>query len=166
MGYWIDTSDNYWEGDRLHPTDIEVTQRPYPTCDWNAGTSSWDYNLPNTRIYVKNVYNTAMEDDLNSALRESTDPSNVWISLGYIAMLADIVAYRENAANNVPFFDGYLAISGLADLAAVYAALSAAPDLAATILGKILAQRDLDYALIDAAVTGPDITAIVYVRPF
>jgi hypothetical protein len=33
-------------------------------------------------------------------------------------------------------------------------------------LGKVLARRDTDYDLIDAAATGPDIIAIVYVRPF
>lgn len=35
MGYYIDPQGNYYEGDRISALDIEVSQRPDPTYDWN-----------------------------------------------------------------------------------------------------------------------------------
>jgi len=166
MGYWLGAGGNYWEGDRVDPTDTEVTQRPYYTCDWDAGTSTWNYNLPDTRVFVKNIWLSAMQQDVNDALAASTDPSNMFIGLCELGAFADSVTYTDNVANNTPFYDGYQAVSGLANTAAVHAAIAARYDTLGNTLGKILALRDADFALMDAAVTGPDIVAIVYVRPF
>lgn len=166
MGYWLGAAGNYWEGDRVDPTDIEVTQRPYYTCDWDTGTSTWNYNLPDTRTFVKNIWLGAMQQDVTETLAAAADPSNMFIGMCEMAAFIDSVTYTDNVANNTPFYDGYQAVSGLANTAAVHAAMSARYNLQGEILGKILAQMDIDFALMDAAVTGPDIVAIVYVRPF
>lgn len=163
MGYYIDGSSNYYEGDKRSPSDTAVDQRPYPTCDWTAG--AWVYDLPATRIMTKQVYTTAMTADLASAMATGSNPVDMLTTIGYAFMRADLVAYGDNVANNCPFIDGYRVITGDTKADCVTDILNDA-DLASTLLGKLLARRDLDYNLIDAAVTGPDITAIVYVRPF
>ena len=163
MGYYIDGSSNYYEGDKRSPSDTAVDQRPYPTCDWTAG--AWVYDLPATRIMTKQVYTTAMTADLASAMATGSNPVDMLTTIGYAFMRADLVAYGDNVANNCPFIDGYRVITGDTKADCVTDILNDA-DLASALLGKLLARRDLDYNLIDAAVTGPDITAIVYVRPF
>jgi hypothetical protein len=163
MGYYIDTSLNYYEGDRRSSTDTAVDQRPYPTMDWSG--SAWVYDLARTRIYVKNIYSRAMESDILLALGESADPNNTHSMIGGGYLFADLAAYTDNAANNCPFIDGYRAITGESK-AAAYASLTGYGDIAASVYGKCIAQRRLDYADMDAAATGPDIIAITYVRPF
>ena len=163
MGYYIDGSSNYYEGDKRSPSDTAVDQRPYPTCDWTAG--AWVYDLPATRIMTKQVYTTAMTADLASAMATGSNPVDMLTTIGYAFMRADLVAYGDNVANNCPFIDGYRVITGDTKADCVTDILNDA-HLASALLGKLLARRDLDYNLIDAAVTGPDITAIVYVRPF
>jgi len=163
MGYYIDGSSNYYEGDKRSPSDTAVDQRPYPTMDWTAG--AWVYDLAATRIMAKQVYTTAMTADLASAMATGTNPVDMLTTIGYAFMRADLVAYADNAANNCPFIDGYRVITGDTKADCVTDILNDA-DLAAALLGKLLARRNEDYNLIDAAATGPDITAIVYVRPF
>ncbi len=163
MGYWLDASLNYYEGAQRSSADTAVDQRPFPTMDWTAG--AWVYDLPDTRIYVKNTYNRAMEADITSALSESSNPNNIQSIIGGAFLMADIAAYTDNAANNCPFIDGYRAISGESK-AAAFASLTGYADVVAAVYGKCIAQRRADYADIDAATTGPDIRAIVYVRPF
>lgn len=163
MGYYIDGSSYYYEGDKRSPSDTAVDQRPYPTCDWTAG--AWVYDLPATRIMTKQVYTTAMTADLASAMATGSNPVDMLTTIGYAFMRADLVAYGDNVANNCPFIDGYRVITGDTKADCVTDILNDA-DLAADLLGKLLARRNEDYNLIDAAVTGPDITAIVYVRPF
>jgi hypothetical protein len=163
MGYYIDGSSNYYEGDKRSPSDTAVDQRPYPTMDWTAG--AWVYDLAATRIMAKQVYTVAMTADLSSAIATGTNPVDMLTTIGYAFMRADLVAYADNAANNCPFIDGYRAITGDTKANCVTDILNDA-DLAAGLLGKVLARRATDYNLIDAAATGPDIIAIVYVRPF
>ena len=164
MGYYLDGSSNYYEGDKRASTDTEVTQRPYYTCTWNAGLSAWEYDLAATRIANKRVWNKAASDDIQAAFDD--DGITLQIALLYIAMFIDAVTYTDNAANNSPFYDGYLAESGLANKAAVHAAIKNDYDLAGVVFGKVFALRDADFALMDAAATGPDILAITYSRPF
>jgi hypothetical protein len=166
MGYYIDGSSNYYEGDRRSASDTEVTQRPYPTCTWNAGLSTWEYDLAATRLAVKNQYNTDLNNDLMAAFAVTSDPASILVGLMYLAARADSVAYTDNVANDTPYYDGYQAESGLATTADVHAAVKNDFDLTCYIFGQVMALRDADYAAIDAAVTGSDITAIVYVRPF
>lgn len=164
MGYWLTTGLQYYEGDQQAATDTAVDQRPYPTMDWTAG--AWVYDLAATRIRVKNIYNDALNNDIMSLFSSNTDPSSLFISVMYVALFADAVSYTDSAANNSPLYDGYLAVSGLANKAAVHAAIKNEYDIVGVSFGKLLARRDADYALIDAAATGPDIIAVVYVRPF
>ena len=163
MGYWLTSGLDYYEGDRRSSSDTAVDQRPYPTMDWSG--SAWVYDLPATRIYTKNIYTRAMEADILAALSESSNPNNTQSIMGGAFMRSDLVAYAANPANNCPFIDGYRSITGETK-AAAYASLATFPDVAAAVYGKCIAQWRLDYAAIDAATTGPDIIAIVYVRPF
>lgn len=163
MGYYINSDGDYYEGDRVSASDTEVTQRPYHTCTWNAGLSVWEYDLAETRLSAKKIWNEAASADIQESLDAEGITAN--ISFMYLALFVDSVSYTDNAANNTPFYDGYLAVSGLANKAAVHAAIKNDYDLGAVALGKVMAQRDIDFDLIDAAATGPDILAVVYVSP-
>jgi len=165
MAYWVSSDySGYYIGDKQQSTDIEVTKRPYPTCYWDG--SAWVYDLAETRIRSKATYNSDLNTDIISLISNESNPSSFFIGMMYLALFADAVSYADNSANNSPFYDGYLAVSGLANKAAVNTAIKNNYDIFGGVLGRLAAQRDIDYALIDAATTGPDIVAIVYVRPF
>jgi len=165
MGYYVKADySGYYEGDIIRSTDISVTQRPYYTCNWDG--SAWVYDLAETRIRSKATYNSDLNNDIISLITNESNPSSFFIGMMYLALFADAVTYTDNSANNSPFYDGYLAVSGLANKAAVNTAIKNNYDIFGGVLGRLAAQRDIDYALIDAATTGPDIVAIVYVRPF
>ena len=153
----------YYEGDKRLQSDVSVTRRPYPTCSWDG--AAWAYDLSATRIRAKHNYTNAMTADLYIAMDTGTNPVDIITTIGYGFMRTDLVAYGDNTANNCPFIDGYRVITGQTKSDCVTGMLNDA-DLAAALLGKILARRDADYDLIDAAATGQDIIAIVYVRPF
>ena len=163
MGYYIDGSSNYYEGDKRSPSDTAVTQRPFYTCTW--GGASWSYDLAATRIAAKNIYTTAMATDISLAMSESADPIDTMSIIALAFMRVDVAAYADNVAQNCPFIDGYRTITGETK-AACAATVATQADLIAGVLGVVLAQRNEDYALMDAAVSGPAILAIVYVRPF
>jgi hypothetical protein len=131
--------------------------------DWTAG--AWVYDLAETRIYVKNIYNRAMESDILLALSESANPNNTHSMIAGGYLFADLAAYADDITNNCPFVDGYRAITGETKADAI-TSLTGYGDIAAAVYGKCIAQRRLDYDDMDAAVTGPDIIAITYVRPF
>ena len=164
MGYWLTAGLDYYEGDQRALADTAVSQRPYPTCTWNSGLSTWEYDLAATRIAHKRTWNIAASADIQTAFDE--DGITLQIALLYIAMFIDAVTYTDNAANNSPFYDGYLAESGLANKAAVHAAIKNDYDIAGVVFGKVFALRDADFATMDAALTGPDILAVTYARPF
>lgn len=42
MKYYITVENNYYEGDRVHPSDMEVTQRPSYLYKYNMETSEWE----------------------------------------------------------------------------------------------------------------------------
>ncbi len=164
MGYYVKSDySGYYVGDKRDSSDLTVTERPYPTCSWDG--AAWVYDLAETRIMAKSLYTAAMTADLSSAMSTSGNPVDMMTTIGYGFMRTDLVAYGDNAANNCPFIDGYRVITGQTKADCVTSILNDA-DLAAALLGKVLARRDTDYDLIDAAATGPDIIAIVYVRPF
>lgn len=163
MGYYIDGSSNYYEGDKREPSDTAVTQRPFYTCTWDG--SAWSYDLAATRKAAKNIYTTAMAVDISLAMSQSSDPIDVMSIIALAFMRADVAAYADNVAQNCPFIDGYRTITGETK-AACAATVATQADLIAGVLGVVLAQRNADYALMDAAVSGPAILAIVYVRPF
>jgi len=164
MGYYVKSDySGYYEGDKQTSTDVSVTQRPYPTCSWDG--AAWVYDLDETRIRAKQDYTTAMTADLSTVMETGVNPVDMMTVIGYSFMRSDLVAYGDNAANNCPFIDGYRAITGATKADCVTDILNDA-DLAAGLLGKVLARRATDYDLIDAAATGAAIIAIVYVRPF
>lgn len=165
MGYYIDGSGFYYEGDIQSPTDTVVTQRPYVTCNWNAGLAAWEYDLPATRIRHKNYYNTDMTNDMMAALESSSSPASVIVLVAIMALRMDGITYIDNVANTTPVYDAYETESGLANTAAVHAAVYTDFDLILGVFGQLLALRDADFALIDAAPSGPDILAITYVSP-
>lgn len=165
MGYYVRSDySNYYVGDQIDSTDIAVTERPYPTCDWDG--AAWVYDIPETRIAAKRTYNVALETDVNDVSSLSTDYPTSFLRVLFLSMFTDAVSYTDNSANNTPFYTGYLATSGLANKAAVHAAIKNDYDFIGEIFGKLMARRNADFALIDAAATGADIIAIVYVRPF
>jgi len=45
MKYYITVENNYYEGDRVHPSDMEVTQRPSYLYKYNRETSQWEIDL-------------------------------------------------------------------------------------------------------------------------
>jgi hypothetical protein len=164
MGYYVRSDySGYYEGDKEYDSDISVTERPFVTCSWDG--AAWVYDLVATRKRVKNIYSRAMEEDILSALSASSNPNNTHSIIGGAYLFADLAAYADNIANNCPFIDGYRAITGETKADAV-TSLTGFGDVAAQVYGKCIAQLRLDYADIDAAVTGADIIAITYVRPF
>lgn len=165
MGYYVRSDySGYYEGDKQTDSDVAVTQRPFYTCDWDG--AAWVYDLAATRIASKRTYNAALETDVNISASLSTDYPTSFMRMLFISMFTDAVSYTDNSANNTPFYTGYLATSGLANKAAVHAAIKNDYDFIGEIFGKLMARRNADFALIDAAATGADIIAIVYVRPF
>ncbi len=163
MGYYVDSGfSGYYEGDQQLSTDISVTQRPHYTCSWDG--AAWVYDLPATRIAAIKTWNQACSDDFQSALAE--DGLDMVFTTFFLALFTDAVSYTDNSANNAPFYDGYLATSGLANKAAVHAAIKNDWDYAGYIVGQLMAARDIAIDDINAAVTGPDILAVTYSRPF
>lgn len=163
MGYYVKSDySGYYEGDKRLSTDVSVTQRPYYTCSWDG--AAWVYDLTATRNAAIKQWNQDCSVDFQSALAE--DGLDLTFASFYLALFADAVSYTDNAANNTPFYDGYLVASGLANKAAVHAAIKNDWDLAAYIIGKIMAARDIAIDDINAAATGPDILAVTYSRPF
>lgn len=164
MGYFVKSDySGYYEGYQRDSTDIAVTQQPYNTCTWDG--AAWVYDLAETRLSVKNTYTSDMENDILAALSESSNPSNTHSVIGGVFLMADLAAYADDITNNCPFIDGYRTITGETKADAV-TSLTGYADVAAQVYGKCIAQQRIDYAAIDAAATGPDITAITYVRPF
>jgi len=164
MGFYVKSDySGYYEGDKRLSTDISVTVRPYPTCDWDG--AAWVYDLAETRIYVKNLYSRDMEKDILLALSESSNPNNTHSMIGGGYLFADLAAYADDITNNCPFVDGYRAITGETKADAV-TSLTGYGDVAAAVYGKCIAQRRLDYDAMDAAATGPAIITITYSRPF
>lgn len=163
MGYYIDGSSNYYEGDKRDPSDTAVTQRPFYTCDWDG--AAWVYDLAETRIAAKNIYTRDMAKDIENAMAITSDPIDIMSIIALAFMRVDVAAYADNVAQNCPFIDGYRTITGETK-AACAATVETQADLIAGVLGVVLAQRNEDYALMDAAVSGPAILAIVYVRLF
>lgn len=163
MGYYVRSDyTGYYEGDRQDSSDISVTIRPYPTCTWDG--AAWVYDLAETRIAAIKKWNVDCAEDFRSAI--AADGLDLTFATFYLALFADAVSYTDNSANNTPFYDGYLVASGLANKAAVHAAIKNDWDLAAYIIGKIMAARDIAIDDINAAATGPDILAVTYSRPF
>ena len=165
MGYYVTPAPdyNYYEGDQLSSSDTAVSQRPHSTCSWDG--AAWVYDLAETRIVAKQTYNSAMQEDFDIALSASSDPVLPVSIYGYLSMMTDLVSYTDNSANNVPFIDGWLAEKGSGTKADVVADITGDADFGIAALGKIMFCRKRDFALIDAAATGPDILAIVYVSP-
>jgi len=163
MGYYVKSDySGYYEGDQRLSTDISVTQRPYFTCSWDG--AAWVYDLPATRIAAIKTWNQACSIDFQSALAE--DGLDLTFTTIFIALFADAVSYADNVTNNTPFYDGYLATSGLANKAAVNTAIKNDWDYAGYIVGQLMAARDIAIDAINAALTGPDILAVTYARPF
>jgi hypothetical protein len=165
MGYWVTAAPDYdyYEGDQQSSTDIAVTERPYYTCTWDG--AAWVYDLAATKSAAKMTYSIAMNDDFNAALYSSGDPVTQVCIYGYLAMITDLVSYTDNVANNVPFIDGWLAEKGSGTKADVVSDITGDADIGMASLGKIMYCRKRDFALIDAAATGPDALAVVYVSP-
>ena len=167
MGYWLTLSDVYYEGDQNELTDIAVSQRPHITCSYNRGLTVWEYVLANTRAWQKAKYYADMDADLRNMINsdyENMGMTGMFECIAASMMLTDIVAYTDNAANNCPFVEGYRSITGQTKANAV-AALTGNSDLGAAAIGIMYANKEADFAAIDAAATGPDILAINYVRP-
>lgn len=164
MGYYVRSDySNYYVGDKINSTDIAVTERPYSTCAWDG--AAWVYDLAATRIIAKNIYTNDMSADIALAMSESADPIDTMSIIALAFMRADVAAYADNVAQNCPFIDGYRTITGETK-AACAATVATQSDLIAGVLGAVLAQRNADYALMDAAATGAAIIAVTYSRPF
>jgi len=164
-GFWVTAAPDYdyYEGDQQSSTDIAVTQRPYFTCSWDG--AAWVYDLAATQISAKQVYAIAMEDDFLSVLSAGSDPVMPTSIYGYLSMMTDLVSYTDNSANNTPFIDGWLAEKGSGTRADVVTDITGDADTGVAALGKMMFCRKRDFALIDAAATGPDALAVVYVSP-
>lgn len=48
--FWVDPTGSYYEGDKAHPTDVAVPQRPDPTYDWNFGQNAWVQNAARAAV--------------------------------------------------------------------------------------------------------------------
>jgi hypothetical protein len=167
MGYWLDLSDFYYEGDQNLPTDIAVSQRPHITCTYDRGTGVWSYVLADTREWQKAKYATDVDLDVIRMIngdRENMGYTGIFECVAAAMMLVDIATYADNVANNCPFNEGYRTITGQTKANAI-ASLTGNSDFGAGVLGKIYATKEADYASIDAAANGPAILAINYVRP-
>ncbi len=71
----------------------------------------------------------------------------------------------ELEANNVPFIDGWLFEKGSGTKADVVTEITGDADIGIYALGRLMFCRKRDFALIDAAATGPDALAVVYTSP-
>jgi hypothetical protein len=164
MAYWVKADySGYYIGDQQLSTDVEVTERPYDTCTWDG--AAWVYDLAATKIAAKNTYSLAMNDDFNAVLYSSSDPVTPVSIYGYLAMMTDLASYTDNTANNVPFIDGWLFEKGSGTKADVVTEITGDADIGIYALGRLMFCRKRDFALIDAAATGPDALAVVYTSP-
>lgn len=142
MGYFLDGSGDYYEGEKRDPSDTTVTQRPADYYDW--GGSAWALNLARTQTFQKGVIIQAAADNAKSLLSGDEDvaESNLDLMMMAIAMIcSEGEAYAEDVTHDVPFWDGYIAENTTnATLANLNTNVYPVFKAIATLMGRIVGQ--------------------------
>ena len=141
MRYFVasDYSGYYEAEEPAEITDIEVTQRPHPTCTWNG--AAWVYDIDLARAYQYEKVLTAMRENYDAHISDNN--LNDICVLGIIGMCLDRISYLENngrSTDEIRFMKGYGAQLSY-NMAQVAADCDAFFMLPCEVIGKMLAQR-------------------------
>jgi hypothetical protein len=155
MGYWVTAAPDYdyYEGDRVNSTDIEVTQRPHPVATWNG--AAWEYVLLDCQVYQRQKVSADMTANIESEL--SLYSIDVYTLMFVSALVIEATAYEDDtgrAAGSVPMLDAYKTESSSATLQIAADAVQANWSSVAATIGTALARRDGLFAQINAETDG------------
>lgn len=90
--FWIGLGGQYYQGDQINPTDIEVPQRPDATCTWDG--QEWVANVQQQTAITEAGFQAAIQawldaaaqslnyDSIESACTYISDPNTLWANQG------------------------------------------------------------------------------------